>query len=136
MSALETGFEVRKPIMMTSASPRFLLLFLTISGTLSLLPRAHAHTNTRISRYTPNEVFQVYANIHQLMTDGNHAAVVAAVDAALDSGLPDVCPEGIPISSLSFMKGMALYGMGRIHPAQEAFAAAVMAGNWLLSLRY
>jgi hypothetical protein len=115
---------------MTSAPPLVLLLgFLAVAALLGTVTQVHAYIDTSNIRLKSKANFEVYANIHQLMTDGNHAAVVAAVDAALESGLSDVCPEGIPVSSLSFMKGMALYGMGRIPPAQEAFAAAVMAGS-------
>lgn len=81
-----------------------------------------------IFRKGPNAPPLLYAAIHSLMSEGAHPQVVAAVEAALESGVPDQSPPGIPISTLSFMKGMALYSMGRVLDAQEAFAASVLAG--------
>lgn len=78
---------------------------------------------------------ELYADIHRLMVLGHHAAVVEAVDGVLASGVSDVCPPGFPVSTLSFMKGMALYGMGRIKPAQEAFAESILKGVRALAQR-
>ncbi len=73
--------------------------------------------------------FDYYASVHGMMVAGHHAGVVDAVDAALQAGLPDKCPPGIPLSTLSFMKGIALYHIGHIRLAQEAFVASVLAGT-------
>lgn len=97
---------------------------------LAALPAALAlELNTAWFAQGPRAGVDLYASVHALMMQGHHPAVVAAVDAALESGVPDASPQGFPVSTLSFMKGMALYNLGRIPPAQVAFAASVLAGD-------
>lgn len=103
-------------------------LFAILAVTLAICTSVAVSIDVRAFRVGPNPPLELYTTIHRMMSDGSHSDVVAAVDAALDSGAPDASPPGVAISTLSFMKGMALYSMGRVKDALESFAASVLAG--------
>jgi hypothetical protein len=73
----------------------------------------------------------IHAEVHRLLSMGEYSAVVRRVDATPRTA--DLCPEsvcsistGVAFHPLSFMRGVALYRMGKLQDAAASFATALL----------